>query len=128
MSDWPKEAYWNVVSDIPYTAPISKNCIPVLVYPAAQAPEPIGYIAPEDVDRLRMDKWSVAELSSYEAVGGNVPLYLAPPTDHSEDTLDMVIRADERERCAKFLEKMSDLWAPSTLLEMAKRIREMGPC
>jgi hypothetical protein len=41
MSDWPKKMWLNTISGIPYASSINRYCIPVLVYRADQAPEPL---------------------------------------------------------------------------------------
>jgi hypothetical protein len=78
--------------------------------PADQAPEPVGFTIRDDNSGVMIANISDLSVPEY------APLYLAPPNAEQ-------IRAKEQERCAKYLEAMSDLWAPSTLLEMAKRIR-----
>ncbi len=84
---------------------------------ANQAPEAVAWIPENVLAYLQEAGFCHAELSTVE-LPGREPLYLAPPNAEQ-------IRADERERCAKFLEEMSELWAPSTLREMAKRIRSL---
>ena len=117
MSDWPKKAYWNTVSGILYLEPINKNCIPVLIYPANQAPEAVAWIPENVLAYLQEAGFCHAELSTVE-LPGRKPLYLTPPDAEQ-------IRAQERERCAKLLESLAPAGTDSVLLAAAKEIRAL---
>jgi hypothetical protein len=103
MSDWPKKAYWNTVSGILYLEPINKNCLPVLVYPADQAPKPVAWRWRDPVDG-QVGSWRDMPVQQIKMDPGEVGFeyeysYLAPPNAEQ-------IRAEEREKCAKLCEAL----------------------
>lgn len=41
--------------------------------------EPVAWIDPKELQRLRDDKWACVQITAYECEGENAPLYAAPP-------------------------------------------------
>jgi hypothetical protein len=104
MSDWPKKM-WMDASGHVSIYPGMNECVPVLVYPADQAPEPVGFTIRDDNSGAmiaRIDDHSVPEYA---------PLYLAPPSESFTDSLMKRQHTQLMEDYIKLKREMEDIRA-----------------